>query len=196
MDATQDPSERWLPIPGWEGLYSVSDHGNVRSEDRVIVRSDGQSRELPGRPLTPVKKRTGHQWVALMRNSTRTHANVHQLVLESFVGPRPEGMVCRHLDDNPENNHVSNLAWGTVSENNHDCVRNGHHAAANKTHCIRGHELAEWNRSKYSMSIGRRYCLACNKAREYIRYRNGVGDMQALADAYFAELADAAEASE
>lgn len=42
---------------------------------------------------------------------------IHTLVLLAYVGPRPEGFVCRHLDGNPRNNHISNLKWGTYKEN-------------------------------------------------------------------------------
>lgn len=195
MNATQDTPERWLPVPGWEGSYSVSDHGNVRSEARVIRSGDGV-RSIPSRLLTPAAKmRTGHLWVGLCRNSSRTHASIHHLVLEAFVGPRPDGLIGRHLDDDPKNNHVTNLAWGTVAENNRDTVRNGHHRDAIKTHCIRGHEFFDWNLTAYSKTIGRRFCLSCKNARERIRYRGGVGDMQELSDRYFAELRNAAEAS-
>lgn len=50
---------------------------------------------------------------------------VHRLVLEAFVGPCPKGMLCRHGDDNPLNNNVSNLSWGTPKENQRDRRRNG-----------------------------------------------------------------------
>ena len=49
----------------------------------------------------------------------RTFA-IHRLVLATFVGPCPDGMECRHIDGNKLNNHVSNLAWGTPSENQND----------------------------------------------------------------------------
>jgi len=45
---------------------------------------------------------------------------VHILVLETFVGLRPMGYECRHLDGTRINNHVTNLAWGTHSENQLD----------------------------------------------------------------------------
>ena len=45
---------------------------------------------------------------------------IHRLVLESFVGPCPDGMETRHLDGNRENNHFQNLCWGTHSENMKD----------------------------------------------------------------------------
>ena len=44
---------------------------------------------------------------------------VHRLVAEHFIGPEPEpGMVVNHIDGDPFNNHVSNLEWASVSENN------------------------------------------------------------------------------
>lgn len=47
------------------------------------------------------------------------------LILEAFVGPRPKGLECCHLDDNPKNNHLSNLRWDTHKNNMVDCVDNG-----------------------------------------------------------------------
>lgn len=55
---------------------------------------------------------------------------VHQLVLETFVRPCPEGKECRHLDGNPENNNLENLHWGTKSENTKDAVKHGTHPVA------------------------------------------------------------------
>jgi hypothetical protein len=50
---------------------------------------------------------------------------VHQVILETFVGPRPPGMECRHLDGNPGNNRLANLCWGTCKENAADTRRHG-----------------------------------------------------------------------
>jgi hypothetical protein len=50
---------------------------------------------------------------------------VHDLVLEAFVGPRPEGMQCRHMDGSKTNNVPSNLQWGTPLENSRDKATHG-----------------------------------------------------------------------
>lgn len=50
---------------------------------------------------------------------------VHKLVAEAFLGPRPLGHVIRHLSGNPADNSVSNLAYGTYSENERDKILNG-----------------------------------------------------------------------
>ncbi len=56
---------------------------------------------------------------------------VHKLVLETFVGKRPSGYLCRHLNGNPLDNRLKNLCWGTPSENVRDAIR--HKTAA----CLR-----------------------------------------------------------
>jgi hypothetical protein len=48
---------------------------------------------------------------------------VHQLILETFVGIRPEGYHTRHLNGDKMDNRLSNLCWGTASENREDTVR-------------------------------------------------------------------------
>ena len=88
---------------------------------------------------------------------------VHRLVLEAFVGPRPEGMVARHLNGDPGDNRLENLAWGTQSENNYDKVRHGTHHNANKTHCPSGHEYRGDNIKWYK---GFRFCRACHRISE------------------------------
>lgn len=50
---------------------------------------------------------------------------VHTVVCIAFHGPRPEGMMVRHLDGNPLNNKASNLCWGTQQENEADKKRHG-----------------------------------------------------------------------
>jgi hypothetical protein len=79
----------------------------------------------------------------------RSHRYVHDLMLEAFVGPRPEGEECLHADDIGSHNVIGNLRWGTRTENLLDCVRNGNHYWANKTHCEKcGAELVHngWQR--------------------------------------------------
>ena len=49
----------------------------------------------------------------------------HQIVLETFKGPRPEGCVGRHLDGDPSNDSPGNLIWGTQKENMQDAVGHG-----------------------------------------------------------------------
>ena len=75
-------------------------------------------------PLKPVPC-LGYPTVNLSDGVGKRRWYVHRLVLEAFVGPRPEGMACRHLDGDRANNRVENLAWGTYSENERDKLRHG-----------------------------------------------------------------------
>lgn len=50
---------------------------------------------------------------------------VHQLVLEAFVGLCPDGMECRHLNGVRDDNRLENLCWGTRKENQNDKIVHG-----------------------------------------------------------------------
>lgn len=89
---------------------------------------------------------------------------VHQLVLEAFVGPRPdEAMGVRHLNDDPTDNTLGNLAWGTYGENMQDRVTNGIHHYAKRTHCKHGHEYTPENTKILTGKRTGRVCLTCQR---------------------------------
>jgi hypothetical protein len=121
--------EVWKAVPGYGGAYEVSSHGRVRSLDRLVLRSfrDGRvgARLVAGRVLRPGPARTGHRTVALGRGNSK---QVHSLVLLAFVGPPPPGHEVLHNDGDPANNRLSNLRYGTRSENNFDITRHGRRA--------------------------------------------------------------------
>lgn len=163
--------EEWRPVSGYEDAYEVSNHGRVRSLDRELPNSATTTRFLSGRVLKHYVIRYGYHRVTLWKSNKSNRIVVHKLVLEAFVGPKPEGMECRHLDGNPANNHLTNLVWGTSAENKKDIVRHGKHHGQKKTHCPRGHELvfpnlvaSAWEKRNY------RECLACSRAQSRISY--------------------------
>lgn len=102
-------SERWRRIPAFP-LYEVSSSGRVR-------------RWVTGRQLTTYPTNFGHLKVHCGRSGR--DKLVHRLVLEAFVGPCPDGMECRHLNGDPSDNRLDNLAWGSHEENMQDSVRHG-----------------------------------------------------------------------
>jgi len=99
-----DQPSRWLPVPGFDGYY-ISDQGDVRGKKGKILK-----------PMWTGSKRKQY---ATVRFSThpRIDRKVHVLVLETFVGPRPDGLKALHRDDDTRNNVLSNLFWGTSQEN-------------------------------------------------------------------------------
>lgn len=108
----------WRDVVGCGGNYRISNFGAVWSKPRRMVE---------GGFLEPSSRPYGHQTVHLTyADGKRKIVFVHRLVLEAFVGPPPTPEhQCRHLDGNPRNNRVENLAWGTPAENNHDMDRHG-----------------------------------------------------------------------
>lgn len=129
--------ERWLPVPGWEDLYEVSDQGQVRSLDRMVRTHHDGRRLYPGRTLKPQPaSKYGHLKVGFTREGSKVYwFQIHQLVMRAFVGACPEGQEVRHLDSVPWNNRLDNLAYGTKAENTRDSVLNGSHRNTRKTHC-------------------------------------------------------------
>jgi hypothetical protein len=113
--------EEWKAVPGYEGSYEALNIGGVRSLDRV----DPRGNHIKGRVLAPSKLRNGYLAVSLYKNGVPHNHPIHELVLETFVGPRPEGMEVCHLDGNPYNNTVENLRWDTHAGNMQDMVSHG-----------------------------------------------------------------------
>ena len=103
--------EEWRPIPGYEGLYEVSNLGRVRSVDRY-VKSKGESYWLrKGKMLSPTKDKNGYLKVNLSCNGKHNIIRVHRLVTEAFL-PNPDNLPeVNHKDEDKTNNRVENLEW-------------------------------------------------------------------------------------
>jgi hypothetical protein len=118
MNAALTEIEAWKPIVGFEGRYEVSNFGSVR-----ILVPLPRSRLKPKQLITQHTTPKGYHRVSLSQETGRQAARtVHRLVLESFVGLRPPGMMCCHRDGDPHNNHHFNLRWGTQADNEADKV--------------------------------------------------------------------------
>lgn len=104
--------EEFVDIFEYEGLYQISTHGRVWGIKKQKF-------------LTSQISDSGHLYFELYKNNIKTKKYIHRLILETFVGPCPIGKECRHLDDDPTNNKLENLCWGTRSENLMDRVVNG-----------------------------------------------------------------------
>lgn len=109
--------EIWKDIPNHEGEYQVSDMGRVKSMSRrvrLVASGTETTRQVGERILRPGKTASGHVSVALGFGNSRL---VHQLVLETFVGPRPDRHEVLHMNHIPNDNRLVNLKYGTRSEN-------------------------------------------------------------------------------
>lgn len=121
MDPQSD-EEIWCDVVGWEGRYQVSNRGRVRS---FCQRGPGEIKKAQPHVLKAHPNRKGYLKVVLSRPGQRLTKMNHLLVLETFVGPRPQGMETRHLNGNKEDDRLENLAWGTALENQEDRRRHG-----------------------------------------------------------------------
>lgn len=108
-------------IPGWPG-YAVDSIGRVLS-----CKVERCNRYGRWHYISQQATRLGRMRVSLRDGRRRESRLVHQLVLEAFIGPRPEGMVTLHRDGDPKNNQLRNLRYGTQSENMRDAIRHGTH---------------------------------------------------------------------
>lgn len=115
----------WKAIPEWEGFYEASNKGEIRSVDRVITFSDGRTRAYKSQVLAQYTDGKGYRKTTLKKNGEDYRAHIHVLVAAAFYGPRPEGLVVRHLDGDNTNNRKSNLRYGTHAENSEDSLRHG-----------------------------------------------------------------------
>lgn len=118
-NSDSNPPEGFRVIPGYP-RYAIDENGTVLS---VCVRGS-KTIVLSWAKAKRASIRTSHHGYKMitLRGVTVPNktANIHTLVLEAFVGPRPNGLECRHLDGNKLNNHISNLSWGTHLENAND----------------------------------------------------------------------------
>lgn len=106
----------WASIPDYEGLYEVSDEGEVRSVDRTIIRKGDVEVNLKGRLLRPGKDKFGYLMVTLSSGGVTLSKSVHALVAEAFLGERPKNYDVRHLNDNITDNRAVNLEYRPRSE--------------------------------------------------------------------------------
>lgn len=114
-----DVEERWRPIKDYEGLYEVSDKGNVKSIERIIIESStGKKRPIRERLVNFGDNGNGYKFCYLWKNNKSKRFYIHRLVAETFI-PNPNNLPqVNHKDLNKDNNSIENLEWVTSADNN------------------------------------------------------------------------------
>jgi hypothetical protein len=108
--------QQWRPVPGYEGLYSVSSLGDVRSEQRRTAHGSS-SRTVRERILCQNRTTNNYLSLRLWRDGEFRVARVHQLVAEAFITKPRDGLMVDHIDRDRSNNTVDNLRWVTKAQN-------------------------------------------------------------------------------
>lgn len=114
-------SEIWKEVAGFDGIYKVSNFGQILVSECVRFTSKGRSRRFGAKLLrsTPTSPK-GYPWVILCHPKTRErrHVPIHILVAETFFGPKPSPKhEVNHKDGNKRNTNVENLEWLSHSDN-------------------------------------------------------------------------------
>src|ERR1700722_12370957 len=102
--------EEFRDVVGYEGFYQVSDLGNVISLVRLTPDAIARGVRKAKQSLAFGKNKQGRLQVVLCKQGFTKRFQVHTLVLEAFVGPRPEGMECRHGNGDHTDNRLGNLS--------------------------------------------------------------------------------------
>lgn len=109
--------EIWKDIAGYEGLYQVSNLGNVRSLDRLAFNGK-QMCLVIGKDLKLRLQKNGYVRVSLSKGSKIKYCNIHRLVAEAFI-PNPNNLPeVNHKDEDKTNNRVENLEYCDRKYNN------------------------------------------------------------------------------
>ena len=117
-------AEVWRPIPGYEGLYEVSNIGRVKSLERTITMKTGQRQHWPERIKKHHLNNIGYYSVMLSHKGKQKLHQVHRLVAMAFLGVEPNLQV-NHKDCNKLNNNLLNLEWVTLADNIRHAFANG-----------------------------------------------------------------------
>jgi hypothetical protein len=109
--------EIWKDIPGFDGLYLVSNKGNVRSYPRITEDKNGRFLSAKGKVIKPCLTDRGYLKVFLVKDGVRTAKRVNRLVAEVFVPNVYNKPEVNHKNGNKTDNRAENLEWCTRQEN-------------------------------------------------------------------------------
>lgn len=153
--------EIWRDIKGYEGLYQVSNLGNVKS---LCYNKTKISKLL--RIYKNSNNDSGYYRTSLNKNGIRKHFYVHRLVGEAFI-PNPNNLPCvNHIDEDKSNNCVENLEWCSIKYNVNYGTRNEKAAQYFRKPVLQytkeGEFVKEWKSIKEAEnSIGIRTGISC-----------------------------------
>lgn len=105
-------NEIWKPVKGYEGKYSVSNKGNIKTEQHLVNHIHGK--RIVKEKVRPLQNHNQGYLCVSLGNKSKL---VHRLVAESFIDNLNDYEFVNHKDGNKKNNCVENLEWCTRQEN-------------------------------------------------------------------------------
>lgn len=115
-------NEEWRDVVGYEGIYEVSNMGNVRNKKTLRI-------------IKPFISYHNYVRVPLRKNGKDRKRFLHRLVADAFI-PNPENKeIVNHINGNKQDNRIENLEWCTYSENNVKAIKDGLRSTKRKIIC-------------------------------------------------------------
>ena len=145
--------EIWKDIPGYEGLYQVSNLGRVKSLRFRNNICDKEKEHI----MTLNKKDNEYLYVSLSKNGIKRNKYVHRLVATCFIPNTNNYEIVNHIDYNVENNSVDNLEWCSQKQNVKHSIQK-YYKKKTKTNSNTGEKYISFRNSKkvYRLTINQK----------------------------------------
>ena len=111
----------WRDVKGYEGLFIVSDKGEVQRLPRV----DALGKIYGFKSMKGGVNADGYVRVGLNKDGKERKIFLHRIVLEAFSDEIPEGCEVNHKNLNKQDNRLENLEWTSHRENMNHAKDNG-----------------------------------------------------------------------